>query len=47
MKEKEEIKSEEKQTVEELKKGNFIDAWVNAFNGIIYATTTQGNIKNN
>lgn len=23
----------------------FIDAWKNAFNGIIYATTTQGNIK--
>ena len=24
---------------------NFLDAWVNAINGIIYATTTQGNIK--
>ena len=33
-------------TVEELKKkSSFIDAWVNAFNGIIYATTTQGNIR--
>ena len=31
--------------VEEIKKGRFIDAWINAFNGIIYATTTQGNIR--
>lgn len=45
MKEKEEIKNEEKKTVEELKKGNFIDAWVNAFNGIVYAVKTQRNIK--
>ena len=29
----------------ELKNHNFIDAWKNAFNGIIYATTTQSNIK--
>ena len=29
----------------ELKNHNFIDAWKNAFNGIIYATTTQGNIQ--
>jgi diacylglycerol kinase (ATP) len=36
---------QEKKTVDELKKGSFIDAWVNAFNGIIYATTTQGNIR--
>lgn len=42
---KEEIKSKEEQTTEELKKGSFIDAWVNAFNGIIYATTTQRNIR--
>lgn len=41
---KEESNTKEK-SVEELKKGNFIDAWVNAFNGIIYATTTQGNIR--
>lgn len=27
------------------KNSNFADAWKNAFNGIIYATTTQGNIK--
>ena len=45
MKEKKEIKNEENKTVEELKKGSFIDAWINAFNGIIYATTTQRNIK--
>lgn len=30
---------------ERLKNKNFIDAWKNAINGIIYATTTQGNIK--
>jgi len=40
-----EIEKEEKQKAEEFKKGNFIDAWVNAFNGIIYAVTTQRNIK--
>jgi len=45
MKEKKEVKNEENKTVEELKKGSFIDAWVNAFNGIIYATTTQVNIR--
>lgn len=28
-----------------LKNNNFIDAWGNAFNGIIYAVTTQSNIK--
>lgn len=30
---------------EKLKNGNFIDACNNAVNGLIYATTTQGNIK--
>lgn len=30
---------------EETKNKNFADAWKNAINGIIYATTTQGNIK--
>ena len=46
MKEEENIeKKEEQKTTEELKKGSFIDAWINAFNGIIYATTTQGNIR--
>ena len=27
------------------KNKNFLDAWKNAINGIIYATTTQGNVK--
>ena len=45
MKEKKELENEDKKTTKELKKGSFIDAWVNAFNGIIYATTTQGNIR--
>ena len=37
----------EKKTVDEKapKNKNFLDAWKNAINGIIYATTTQGNIK--
>lgn len=35
------MKKDDKQ----LKNRSFIDAWKNAFNGIIYATTTQGNIK--
>lgn len=30
---------------EKMKNGSFIEAWENAFNGIIYAVTTQGNIK--
>ena len=30
---------------EKLKNGNFIDACNNAVNGLIYATTTQSNIK--
>lgn len=38
-----ENKIEEKK--ENLKNNNFIDAWANAFNGIIYAVTTQSNIK--
>ena len=45
MKEQNEIKNNEGKKVEELKKGRFIDSWINAFNGIIYATTTQGNIR--
>lgn len=40
MKKKETATGEEK-----IKNKNFADAWKNAFNGIIYATTTQGNIK--
>lgn len=46
MKQKEqaqENKIEEKE--KKLKNSNFIDAWTNAFNGIIYAVTTQSNIK--
>lgn len=39
----ENAKEENKQ--EKLKNNSFIDAWKNAFNGIIYATTTQSNIK--
>lgn len=47
MKEKEDIsKAEEKQNKEyKTQNSNFFDAWKNAVNGIIYATTTQGNIK--
>ena len=30
---------------ERIKNHGFIDAWKNAFNGIIYATTTESNIK--
>lgn len=37
----EESGDEEKRT----KNKNFMDAWKNAINGIIYATTTQGNVK--
>lgn len=38
---------DEKKTTKEKapKNKNFLDAWKNAINGIIYATTTQGNIK--
>ncbi len=40
---------EEKEKIQEqepkLKNHSFIEAWENAFNGIIYAVTTQGNIK--
>lgn len=42
MKQKEQTpKDEEKR----IKNNGFIDAWKNAINGIIYATTTQGNVK--
>lgn len=34
-----------KQEEQSIKNHGFIDAWKNAFNGIIYATTTQENIK--
>ena len=49
LKNKEEIKvtqkNDEKQEEKRTKNKNFADAWKNAFNGIIYATTTQSNIK--
>ncbi len=34
-----------KQEKEKLGNRNFLDAWKNAINGIIYATTTQSNVK--
>ncbi len=37
--------NDEKTKKERLGNSNFIDAWRNAINGIIYATTTQSNIK--
>lgn len=37
--------NDEKPKKERLGNSNFIDAWRNAINGIIYATTTQSNIK--
>ena len=37
--------NDEKAKKEKLGNSNFIDAWRNAINGIIYATTTQSNIK--
>jgi len=43
--EKEEKKPTEEKKDERLGNKNFIDSWVNAFNGIIYATTTQTHIK--
>lgn len=41
------VRDEEGEQKKELrtKNKNFLDAWKNAINGIIYATTTQGNIK--
>lgn len=38
-------KSEKENEDKRLKNSGFIEAWKNATNGIIYATTTQGNIK--
>ncbi len=38
-------KDEENQKDERLGNHKMLDAWKNAFNGIIYATTTQSNIK--
>ena len=44
-KKKTQKKSEKDNEDKGLKNSGFIDAWKNATNGIIYATTTQGNIK--
>ena len=44
MEEEKNINKEEKKD-ERLKNKSFIDAWKNAFKGIIYAVTTQGNIQ--
>ena len=38
-------KQEDKEEDKRLKNSGFIDSWKNAINGIIYATTTQGNMK--
>ena len=40
-----EIKVPKEDKEKKLKNDSFIEAWENAFNGIIYAVTTQGNIK--
>lgn len=42
---KRENRNQENTEKKRLKNKNFLDAWKNAINGIIYATTTQGNIK--
>lgn len=39
------INEENQEKDKKIKNHNFADAWKNAFNGIIYATTTQSNIK--
>lgn len=44
-KELEKMKAQEKNNSKKTSNGNFLDAWKNAIDGIIYATTTQRNIK--
>lgn len=44
-KELEELEKDEKSTKKKTSNSNFLDAWKNAINGIIYATTTQRNVK--
>lgn len=39
------IEIQEKKNKEKTSNSNFLDAWKNAINGIIYATTTQRNVK--
>lgn len=43
--EEEAKKNETSKNEKKLGNSNFIDAWRNAINGIIYATTTQSNVK--
>ena len=44
-KELEEKEEKEKEKKNKTSNSNFLDAWKNAINGIIYATTTQRNVK--
>ena len=44
-KELEKIEEKENEKKNKTSNGNFLDAWKNAIDGIIYATTTQRNIK--
>ena len=44
-KELEEIEEKEKEKKNKTSNSNFLDAWKNAIDGIIYATTTQRNVK--
>ena len=44
-KELEKIEENEKKNKEKTSNSSFLDAWKNAINGIIYATTTQRNVK--
>lgn len=39
------IEEKEKENKRKTSNSNFLDAWKNAINGIIYATTTQRNVK--
>ena len=41
----EKIEENEKKNIKKTSNSNFLDAWKNAIDGIIYATTTQRNIK--
>ncbi len=45
MRKKDNNRNNETQEVHKMKNGNFLDALQNALNGIIYAITTQSNIK--
>lgn len=42
---KKNLKDQKTNSDKRIKNSGFIDAWKNAINGIIYATTTQSNIK--